>query len=78
MAIVRKVREIVRILERHGFKLDRQKGSHRRFVGVVHGRTRRVTVSGNPNDDVAKSTMASIRRQSGLPRKAFRQENSGA
>ena len=71
MGLVRKVREVMRILESHGFALDRQSGSHRRFVGRVHGRIRRVTVAGNPNDDVAKTTLASIRRQSGLPRKAF-------
>jgi predicted RNA binding protein YcfA (HicA-like mRNA interferase family) len=40
-----KVREVMCVLETHGFRLVRQKGSHCRFVGVVHGPTLYVTVA---------------------------------
>ena len=67
-----KVREVVRILERNGFEIARQNGSHRRFKGIVNGRTRMVTVPGADGDDVPKGTLGSIRRQSGLPAHLFR------
>ena len=67
-----KVREVIRILEGNGFRQVRQSGSHRRFEGIVGGRTRRVTVAGHSSDDFSMRTLASIRRQSGLPRKLFR------
>ena len=67
-----KVRKIIGILETHGFRLERQKGSHRHFIRQANGRNWLVTVSGSDNDDVPKGTLGSIRRQSGLPRKLFR------
>lgn len=69
-----KVRELMRILERSGFRFIRQSGSHRRFRGAVDGRTRMVTIPGADGDDVPKGTFGSIRRQSGLPARLFRQE----
>ena len=67
-----KVREVVRILERNGFEITRQNGSHRRFKGIVNRRTRMVTVPGADGDDVPKGTLGSLRRQSGLPAHLFR------
>ena len=67
-----KVREVIRILERNGLEFTRQSGSHRRFKGIVKGRTRLVTVPGADGDDVPKGTLGSIRRQSGLPAHLFR------
>ena len=67
-----KVREVIRILERNGFEVARQSGSHRRFKGSVNGRTRMVTVPGTDGDDIPKGTLGSIRRQSGLPARLFR------
>ena len=67
-----KVREVVRILERNGFEITRQSGSHRRFKGIVNRRTRMVTVPGADGDDVPKGTLGSLRRQSGLPAHLFR------
>ena len=32
-----KFRDLIRILEAHGFVLDRQRGSHRTYKGVVAG-----------------------------------------
>ena len=67
-----KVRDVIRILKRHGFRRDRQSGGHRQFEGVVARRRRLVTVPGKEGDDVPKGTLASIRRQSGLPKRSFR------
>lgn len=67
-----KVREVISVLESKGFALDRQKGSHRHFEGVVGGKRRLVTVPGKDREEVPKGTLASIRRQSGLSRAVFR------
>lgn len=67
-----KVRDVVRILEGHGFRRKRWKGSHRQFEGVVNGHRRLVTVAGKEGEEVARPTLASIMRQSGLPARAFR------
>ena len=67
-----KVREVISVLESKGFALDRQKGSHRHFEGVVGGKRRLVTVPGKDSEEVPKGTLASIRRQSGLGRAVFR------
>ena len=57
-----KVRDVVRLLRAHGFVLNRQKGSHQQFRGVVRGQRRLVTVVGKSGDDIPKATLASIRR----------------
>ena len=67
-----RVKDVTALLLANGFRLVRQKGSHRRFEGTVGGERRRVTVPGKDNDEVAKGTLAAIRRQSGLNRKLFR------
>ena len=69
-----KVREVIRILEHAGFRLVRQRGSHRHFRGVVNAQTRTVTVAGRDGDDISKGTLSSIKRQSGLPVDRFRQK----
>ena len=72
-----KVKEVIRILEANGFRLDRMRGSHRQFEGMIDGKRRLVTVSGKPNQEVGRNIMGNIRRQSGLPPGAFRQEMAG-
>lgn len=66
-----KVRELIAILEANGFTLDRQRGDHRQYEAVIDGRRRLATVSGRLGDDVDKRNLASVRRQSGLPRRLF-------
>lgn len=66
-----KVRDAIRILEEHGFRLKRTRGSHRQFEGVVNGQRRLVTVAGKEGDDLARPTLASIARQSALPGRVF-------
>ena len=71
--MVKKVRDVVRILEDNGFVLDRQKGtSHRQYEGFIGGRRRLVTVVGGRNEDIPDGTLGSIVRQSGLGKKLFR------
>ena len=67
-----KVRDVIAILTEHGFRLDRSRGSHRHFKGLVDGQRRLVTVPGKDGDEVPKGTLSSIRRQSGLSRRLFR------
>ena len=55
------VREVISRLENEGFRLERQKGSNRRFVKG----NRKVTVAGNLNDNLHPKTWASIKNQAG-------------
>lgn len=66
-----KVRDAIRILDEHGFRLKRTRGSQRQFEGVVSAQRRLVTVAGKEGDDLARDTLASIARQSALPRRMF-------
>jgi len=58
-----KVRDVIRTLERDGWRLDRQVGSHRQFRHPDRPGT--VTVAGKPSDEVPKGTLGSIWRQVG-------------
>ena len=59
-----KVREVVRMPEKDGWRLVLTGGSHRQFKHPT--KPGRVTVSGNLGDDMPKGTLASIKRQAGL------------
>ncbi|MGH8921327.1 MAG: type II toxin-antitoxin system HicA family toxin [Acidimicrobiales bacterium] len=59
-----KVREVVRILERDGWRQVTQRGSHRQFRHPT--KPGRVTVAGKPGQDMAPGTLANILRQAGL------------
>jgi predicted RNA binding protein YcfA (HicA-like mRNA interferase family) len=65
-----KVREAIKILEADGWRLDRQRGSHRIFRHDTKLGT--VTVAGKPSIDLLAGTLASIRRQAGLSREQMR------
>ncbi len=59
-----KIREVIKLLERDGWQLVRQRGSHRQFrhprkAGLV-------TVAGKPSADLAPGTLNSIFKQAGL------------
>jgi predicted RNA binding protein YcfA (HicA-like mRNA interferase family) len=62
-----KVREMVRLLEDDGWRLDRQRGSHRQFRHPEKPGT--VTIAGNPVDELKPGTLSSVLRQAGLRRK---------
>jgi predicted RNA binding protein YcfA (HicA-like mRNA interferase family) len=58
-----KVREVVKRLEREGWRLVDYEGSHRQFRHPV--KPGKVTVPGHPADDVPPGTWNSIQRQAG-------------
>lgn len=60
------VRELLKMLQKDGWELDRTRGSHRQFRHPQKPGT--VTVSGHPSDDVYPKTLKSVLRQSGLER----------
>ena len=69
-----KFREVIRILLKNGFELERQRGSHRVYAGSVGGRTRLVVVAcHSESDDIKAGTLASMIRQSGLPKRLFKE-----
>lgn len=59
-----KVRELIRLLEEHGWVLDRTRGDHRQFVH--RDRPGVVTVSGNLGRDIPSGTLNAILKAAGL------------
>jgi len=59
-----KVSELLRLLERDGWFLIRQRGSHRQLHHPT--KTGTVTVAGKPSVDVPPGTLNSVLKQSGL------------
>ena len=59
-----KVREIIKLIERDGWYLDRTRGSHRQYKHPM--KSGLVTVAGKPGDDLAPGTQNSILKQSQL------------
>ena len=68
-----KYRDFLRVLLDHGFREVRQSGSHRTFAGVLGGQRQVVTVAyRREGDDILPRNLASMIRQSGLPKSLFR------
>ena len=61
-----KVRELIRVLERDGWRLARTRGSHRQFKHPEKPGS--VTVAGAPRLDVPPGTLNAILKQAGLKR----------
>lgn len=59
-----KAREIIRILEKDGWMLARQKGSHMQFEHPIKPGT--TTVPFHGSKDLSRDTLASILKQAGL------------
>lgn len=59
-----KVRDLLRLIEGHGWMLMRIRGSHRQYKHPT--KTGLVTVPGHLGDDVAAGTLRSILKQAGL------------
>jgi predicted RNA binding protein YcfA (HicA-like mRNA interferase family) len=62
-----KVREVIRLIESDGWRLDHQTGSHRQYRHPTKPGT--LTVAGNLGGDMAPGTLASILPQAGLKRR---------
>lgn len=61
---MRKVKEIIKLIEADGWYLQDTRGSHRQYKHL--DKKGRVTVAGGLNDELAPKTEASILRQAGL------------
>jgi predicted RNA binding protein YcfA (HicA-like mRNA interferase family) len=62
--------EFILIIEKNGFCLERQEGSHRQYKDSAGNR---VTVAAhNMGDEIKLRTLESMIRQSGLSKKLFR------
>ncbi|MBT9590520.1 MAG: type II toxin-antitoxin system HicA family toxin [Thiobacillus sp.] len=59
-----KVSELLRLLEKDGWFMARQRGSHRQFHHSTKSGT--VTVAGKPSVDVPPGTLNSVLKQAGL------------
>ncbi len=62
--MAKKVREILFILEAHGWREVRQRGSHRQFRHPHHPLT--LTVSGKRGDTMTIGQLMDIKRKSGI------------
>ena len=62
--MIKKVKEMIAIIEEDGWYLDGQRGSHRQFKHVE--KSGKVTVAGKPSDDLPHKTVKSILEQAGL------------
>ena len=59
-----KIRDVVKFLERDGWYLSRQRGSHRQYKHPK--KPGLVTIAGKPSDDLAPGTLNSIFKQAGM------------
>jgi predicted RNA binding protein YcfA (HicA-like mRNA interferase family) len=59
-----KVRDVLKMLDNDGWRLDRTRGSHRQLVHST--KPGLVTVPGKPGDDLGSGTLNSILKQAGL------------
>ncbi len=59
-----KVNEILKLLKKDGWVLDRTSGSHRQFIHPI--KKGLVTVQGKPSDEISPGTLKSIFMQAGL------------
>ena len=59
-----KVRDLVRLLEAHGWRHVKTEGSHHKYVHLQ--RTGHLIVPGKPGDDIAVGTLLSILKKAGL------------
>lgn len=61
-----KVRQLIALLQRDGWRLVTVRGSHRQFKHPI--KTGRVTLSGKMSKDVPPGTLNSVLKQAGLKR----------
>jgi predicted RNA binding protein YcfA (HicA-like mRNA interferase family) len=59
-----KIRDVIRMLERDGWYLERTRGSHRQYKHPT--KPGLVTVPGKTGDDLASGTLNSVLKQAGL------------
>lgn len=62
-----KIRDIMKMIEKDGWYLKEQTGSHRQYKHPV--KPGRVTIAGHPGDDIAAGTLNSVLKQAGLKKR---------
>jgi predicted RNA binding protein YcfA (HicA-like mRNA interferase family) len=67
---VPKVRDAIRLVEKHGWRQERMRGSYRHFVHP--DRPGLVTIAGKPSADLAIGTWRAILSQAGIDPKDAR------
>ena len=65
-----KVRELIALVENHGWRQAATKGSHRQYKHPT--KTGRVTIPGHFADEVSPPTLNSVLKQAGIPKEAVR------
>jgi predicted RNA binding protein YcfA (HicA-like mRNA interferase family) len=61
-----KIRDVIRLIEADGWFLVATRGSHRQYKH--QDKPGRVTIAGQPGDDLAPGTLNSVLKQAGLRR----------
>jgi predicted RNA binding protein YcfA (HicA-like mRNA interferase family) len=59
-----KYREYIRLIRADGWRLEKQEGSHQKWVHST--KPGKVTVAGHPNDDIPPGTLKAMLKQTGL------------
>jgi predicted RNA binding protein YcfA (HicA-like mRNA interferase family) len=59
-----KVRDLIRLIEKDGWRIVATRGSHRQYKHVL--KQGRVTIPGHPGDDIHPDTLKSVLTQAGL------------
>jgi predicted RNA binding protein YcfA (HicA-like mRNA interferase family) len=59
-----KVRDVIKLLERDGWRRDRTRGSHRQYKHLT--KPGLVTVPGKPGDDLGIGALNSVWKQAGV------------
>ncbi|HNW61181.1 MAG TPA: type II toxin-antitoxin system HicA family toxin [bacterium] len=59
-----KIRDVIKMVEKDGWYLIYQKGSHRQYKHPL--KKGRVTIAGHPGDDLAAGTLNSVFKQAGI------------
>ncbi|MBK5291095.1 MAG: type II toxin-antitoxin system HicA family toxin [Acidobacteriia bacterium] len=62
-----KIRDLMKLVDRDGWRLVKTKGSHRQYKHPI--KKGRVTIPGHPGDDVHPDTLNSVLSQADLKRK---------
>ena len=62
--MVKKVREVIELLDADGWEFKRMRGDHR--IYYKKGARRPIPIPGNLNDDLKDGTLGSILREAGL------------
>jgi len=59
-----KIRDVIKLMEKDGWRIVRTRGSHRQFTHAL--KPGLVTIAGKPGDDLAPGTLNSILKQARL------------